>query len=205
MKTREGVVGDLVLFVACCLEFGAEECCHLEAGLVIARGELAFLDEGMEGCAEFDAEVVGGDVLGVEFQDFVDTVFPRCEGLGGQSVHQVEAEVGDAGVAEEVDGFTDVGSVVATAKEAELGVIHGLDAEGEAGDGGGGAVGDGDGGVAMTSQQTGQEGLGGGWRCEGPGAVEEVFGVGFEGDFFAIGEVETGGEGAEEGGDVVGA
>ena len=42
-----------------------------------------------------------------------------------------------------------------------------------------------------------------GW--EGPGTVDEVFGVGFEGDFFAMGEVETGGEGEEKGGDVGGA
>jgi len=54
----------------------------------------------------------------------------------------------------------------------------------------------------------GEEGGRYGWLRrgrEGPGAVDEVFGVGFEGDFFAMGEVETGGEGAEEGGDVGGA
>ena len=135
METGEGVVGDLVLLEACGLELGSEEGSHLEAGLVVARGELAFLDEGVKAGAGFDAEVVGGDVLGTELQDFVDAVFPRREGLGGEAVHQVEAEVGDAGIAEEVDGLTDVGGVVATVEEAELAIDEGLDAEGEAGDG----------------------------------------------------------------------
>ncbi len=188
MEAREGVVGDLILFETCGIKLGAEESCHLEAGLVVAWGELAFLDEGVEAGAGFDAEVVGGDVLRTELQDFVDAVFPGREGLGGEAVHQVEAEVGDAGVADEVDGLADVGGVVAPVEEAELAIDEGLDAEGEAGDGGRGGS--------------------HGWLRrgrEGPGAVDEVFGVGFEGDFFAMGEVETGGEGAEEGGDVGGA
>ena len=134
MEAREGIVGDLVLFEACRLEFGAKEGCHLEAGLVVAWSELAFLDESVEAGAGFDTEVVGGDVLGVELQDFVDAVFPGREGLGGEAVHQVEAEVGDASIAEEEDGLTDVGGVVATVKEAELAIDEGLDAEGEAGD-----------------------------------------------------------------------
>ena len=135
METGEGVVGDLILFEACGIKLGAEESCHLEAGLVVAWGELAFLDEGVEAGAGFDAEVVGGDVLGTELQDFVDAVFPGREGLGGEAVHQVEAEVGDAGIAEDVDSLTDVGSVVATVEKTELAIDERLDAEGEAGDG----------------------------------------------------------------------
>lgn len=135
MEAGEGVVGDLVLLEACGLEFGAEEGCHLEAGVVVAWGELAFLDEGVETGAGFDAEVVGRDVLRAELEDFVDAVFPGREGLGGEAVHQVEAEVGDAGVAEEVDGLTNVGGGVAAVEEAELAIDEGLDAEGEAGDG----------------------------------------------------------------------
>ena len=135
METGEGVVGDLVLLEARGLELGSEEGSHLEAGLVVAWGELAFLDEGVKAGAGFDAEVVGGDVLGTELQDFVDAVFPGREGLGGEAVHQVEAEVGDAGVADEVDGIADVGGVVATVKETELAIDERLDAEGEAGDG----------------------------------------------------------------------
>ena len=83
METGEGVVGDLVLLEACGLELGSEEGSHLEAGLVVARGELAFLDKGVEAGAGFDAEVVGGDVLGTELQDFVDAIFPGREGLSG--------------------------------------------------------------------------------------------------------------------------
>ena len=134
MEARKGEVGDFILFETCGIKLGAEESCHLEAGLVVAWGELAFLDEGVEAGAGFDTEVVGGDVLGTELQDFVDAVFPGREGLGGEAVHQVEAEVGDAGVADEVDGLTDVGGVVATVEEAELAIDEGLDAEGEAGD-----------------------------------------------------------------------
>ena len=130
----EGVVGDLVLLEAGCLEFLTEQGCHLEAGVVVARGEFAFCDAFVQWGAVLDAEVVGGDVLGTELQDFVDAVFPGREGLGGETVHQVEAEVVDAGVAEEVDGLTDVGGVVATVEEAELAIDEGLDAEGEAGD-----------------------------------------------------------------------
>ena len=74
-------------------------------------------------------------------QGGVQGVLPLAEGLAGQAVHQVQADVVEAGAAAMAQGGGGFGSIVAAAQHRQQGVVHTLDADADAVDAGGVEVG----------------------------------------------------------------
>lgn len=74
-------------------------------------------------------------MLHAQAEGGVDVALPVGECLARKTEHQVDADVADACVAEAADSCTDVVGMVAATQEAEAGVVEGLGAHADAGDG----------------------------------------------------------------------
>ena len=74
-------------------------------------------------------------MLYVEAKGAVDVALPLTERLARESVHQVDADILDAGIAQKADGTADLTGGVATVEEAETAVVERLGAHRNAVDG----------------------------------------------------------------------
>ena len=103
---------------------------------------------------------------------------PVVLGLAGDGEHQVDVDGGNTGLAEDADGFAGLGDRVLAAEDFQDVGGEGLDAQRDAGD-------------AEVAEVPGLGGVEGG-------------GVGFEGDFVELWEIDGVVERSEEPGDVAG-
>src|SRR5207244_6373614 len=77
-------------------------------------------------------EAVGGEVVGPPVEDRVDGAAPTLEVEPGEAVHQIHADVSDAGVACRLEGPSRAPPVVESAEPSKDRVVERLDAEAQA-------------------------------------------------------------------------
>ena len=129
---RQGPVGDLVVDVSGLAQPPADPRVLRGALLLRRLGVASGADPGAEGAALLDAELVGADVLGPHVQDPVQGRIERRYRELRQAEDQVQAEVGDAGTAQDADRLPGAGRVVSAVHPAEDPVVERLHAHADA-------------------------------------------------------------------------
>jgi hypothetical protein len=141
-------------------------------GVLVGRDDTVLVHLALEHGAGLDGECIGGEMGDGERGELGEVVLPAVEGLVGKAVYEVDAEVVEAGIGSRKDGLTGLGGAVATVEQTEVVVGEGLEADAEA--------------VEKMEIAKPAEVFGG-----------EVLGVGFEGGFLKLGEVEAAGNGVD--------
>ena len=95
----EGVVGGLVMFVACGGENFFTKREHFGVEIRVVR-EAAGLELFEEGCVFFVSEIVGREVIGLEGQSLCQGVLPVEEGLAGDGEDEVDIDFQVGGLPE---------------------------------------------------------------------------------------------------------
>ena len=127
VMTGGGIVRGLVVAEVSAGEsvVGEGEEAGVEVGVV---AEFSFLELLEVSGVFLVGEVVAGDMIGFQGKGLGEIVGPARFGLMGDGEHEVEVAGGDAGLAEEVEGFCRGGSGVVATEGLELVRLEGLNA-----------------------------------------------------------------------------
>ena len=86
------------------------------------------LQHPMEWGAFLDHQAIGGDMFDVEGKGGIYVGLPVGKGFAWETVHEVDAEIADAGSTENRDSFDGLAGGMAAMEEAQALVVEGLDA-----------------------------------------------------------------------------
>ena len=106
------------MLVASGRELIHEQLVHQALGLLIDFVDEALLQLTVEWGAFLVHQAIGGDVFHTECQRGVDVLLPVSERLLGETVHEVDADVGDACLTKSFDSLRHLCRCVATVEEA---------------------------------------------------------------------------------------
>ena len=119
-------VADFIMLISGIGETVDEVIVHAAGKLVVGFRHLALGEKAVEWGALLVGEAICREMLHVERQGCGDVGIPLVEGLVGETVDEVNADVVDAGCAQAIDSTADVGSAMAAAKETQARVVEGL-------------------------------------------------------------------------------
>ncbi|MNX91829.1 hypothetical protein D3C86_1239400 [compost metagenome] len=132
LEARPGPAGDLVLRESRLGHPGLQGFGHGDLEVLVDQRELPLAVPGPEDGLLLEDQAVDREMLGFQGEGLGDARLPGGHGLARQGVHEIEAEVLDAGFPDGLQGAWDVlGGVVAADSLQQLG-IEGLDAQAHA-------------------------------------------------------------------------
>ncbi len=138
---RARIARDLVPFIAGPSEPGLDVFDHVGGEILVAGAHPAPGESAPERGFGLESELVGRDVLRVEFQERVEITVERCQRLVGQREDQVEGQIVEAGGACGLQRLACDASAMCPAESFQLIVLEGLDPDREAIDSGGAKAG----------------------------------------------------------------
>ena len=104
---------------------------HVRGEVGVGLGDLAELYATVHRRAGLQRQAVGGEVVGSQLQGLLQRGLPLAEGLVREAVHEVDAEVGEAGAPGGNHRVPGLGGVVAAPQGRQVAVVERLDADAE--------------------------------------------------------------------------
>lgn len=120
---------------SCPFSFAEQVVVHLAREFFVCFVDASALEHQVEGCAFFVGECIGAEVCDGQAKCLLEVVLPMLEGLVGQAVYEVDADVVDARLMGCFHCLCDLTCGVSAVDESEGIVVEGLCSDADAVDG----------------------------------------------------------------------
>ena len=92
---------------------------HSQVGVLVGFLYLLLLQQAVQGCAFLIHQAVCRQVFGVQRDGVLDVLLPFLDGFVGESKHQVNTDVADAGFPQQMYGILNLSGIVSSVQKAK--------------------------------------------------------------------------------------